>query len=90
MSENNDNSIGDIIAQDAAAILLNVVPSLQPYGAAITLAFEVVSATAPAIYSEITALIQRIQNGGEPTADDIAKVRALIASLKNPDAYFQQ
>jgi hypothetical protein len=88
MSNNNKNTFGDVIAQDAANILLSVVPSLQPYGAAILLAFEVVAATAPAVYAEITAIIRRVQNGGEPTADDIAKIRALIASLKNPDSYF--
>ena len=82
------STTAETIAEDAASILLNVVPSLGPYGPAISLAFQVVAATTPAIYAEITALISRIQNGGEPTADDIAKLQSLIANLKNPDAYF--
>lgn len=82
------NTTAETIAEDAAEILLNVIPALGPYGPAISLAFQVVAATAPAIYTEITALINRIQSGGEPTADDIAKLQSLIANLKNPDAYF--
>jgi hypothetical protein len=82
------STTAETIAEDAASILLNVVPALGPYGAAISLAFQVVAATAPAIYAEITALINRIQAGGEPTAADIANLQALIANLKNPDAYF--
>lgn len=88
MSDTTNNTTAESIAQDAASILLAVVPSLGPYGAAISLAFQVVAATAPAIYTEIQALIARIQAGGEPTADDIAKLQSLIANLKNPDAYF--
>ena len=78
------------IASDAAQVLLTVVPELNPYGAVINAAFSVVSATAPAIYTEITALIDRIQNGGEPTAEDVEKLRGLIAGLKNPDSYFEK
>ncbi len=77
------------IAQDAAKVLLAVVPALNPYGTAINVAFEVVAATAPAIYTEISSLIDRIKNGGEPTSEDIAKLRGLIAALKNPDSYFE-
>lgn len=78
-----------IIAQDAAEVLLSVIPSLSPYGTAISLAFEVVAATAPAIYAEIVGLINSIKNGATPGDEDIAKLRALIANLKNPDNYFQ-
>jgi len=74
--------------QDAAQVLLTLVPALNPYSTAITTAFSVVSATAPAVYTEITALIHRIKNGGEATEEDKAKLMALVASLKNPDAYF--
>jgi hypothetical protein len=88
MSDTTTNTTAETIAEDAASVLLAVVPALGPYGPAISLAFQVVAATAPAVYTEITALISRIQNGGEPTADDIAKLQSLIANLKNPDAYF--
>lgn len=88
MSDTNTSTTAETIAEDAATILLNVIPSLGPYGTAISLAFQVVAATAPAIYTEIQALIARIQAGGEPTADDIAKLQSLIANLKNHDSYF--
>jgi len=76
------------IVEDAAQVLLAVVPSLNPYSAAINAAFQVVAATTPAIYTEISTMIERIKNGGEPTPEQKAKLQSLIASLKNPDAYF--
>jgi hypothetical protein len=73
----------------AAQVLLAVVPSLTPYGLAIDLAFTLAEKVAPEIYVEIKNLIAAIQNGGTPTADEIATLQALVASLESPEGYFK-
>ena len=78
------------IASDAANILLAVVPALSPYGVALDIAFEAVATVAPAIYEEVKNMIASIKSGSEPTAEEIARLRALTAALKQPDGYFTQ
>jgi hypothetical protein len=77
------------IISSAAQVLLALIPSLTPYGVVIDLAFSLAEKVAPVVYQEIKTLIATIQDGGTPTAADIAKLRGLLDNLQSPESYFK-
>ncbi len=68
--------------------IVKFVPALAPYGAPLALAIEAVATIAPPLYAEIKLLIEHIHAGGEPTAEQVDSLRAIVANLKNPESYF--
>ena len=89
MSQTSDTIAQDLaLATSAATTIVQLVPAIAPYAAAIDLALALAQKVAPPLYDEIVNLIERIQAGGEPTDADLAALRAIIAQLKNPDSYF--
>jgi hypothetical protein len=91
MSQTSDTIAQDLaLATSAASTIVQLVPAIAPYAAAIDLALALAQKVAPPLYDEIVNLIERIKNGGEPTDADLAALRAIIAQLKNPDNYFAE
>jgi hypothetical protein len=89
MSQTSDTIAQDLaLATSAASTIVQLVPAIAPYAAAIDLALALAQKVAPPLYDEIVNLIERIKDGGAPTDADLAALRAMIAQLKNPDSYF--
>lgn len=78
----------ETIIEEVLPVLTRVIPALAPYSGPIGLAFEAVATIAPPVYNEIKALVAQIAGGGEPSPEQVASLRGLIANLKRPDAYF--